>query len=85
MLAQIDPLRTGGEELADKLRAGGVRVNARVFDGVTADFFSLGSTVPEARTAEDYAVNQVRIGFPPPLAPFVPGSLGSPPRPRRTR
>ncbi len=63
ILAPIDPLRSGGEELAAKLTAAGVPTQARVFPGTTYGFFGLGPQVPEAAAAEDYAASQLKAAF----------------------
>lgn len=49
--AQIDPLRSEGEMLAEKLKKAGVKVNYKNFDGVTHEFFGMGPVVPEAKQA----------------------------------
>ena len=63
ILADIDPLRSGGQELAERMSAAGVPVEARLFHGVTYDFFGLGIRVPEAAAAETYAANRMRVVF----------------------
>ena len=63
ILADIDPLRSGAETLAERMRAAGVRTDVRRYHGVTYDFFGLGTYVPEAATAEDDAAAAMRIGF----------------------
>ncbi len=68
VLAQIDPLRSGGEVLAAKLSAAGVRTEARVFPGATYDFFGLGRRTPESTAAEDYAVGRMKGVFRQPRA-----------------
>ncbi len=71
VLAEIDPLRSGGEELEAKLQAAGVKTNVRTFPGTTYDFFSLATQVPEAEQAEEYATNILKAAFyqPPPAPP----------------
>ena len=63
VLAEIDPLRSGGEELAARLQAAGVRTNVRMFPGATHDFFGLGERVTEAAAAEDYAAANLKAAF----------------------
>ena len=63
ILAEIDPLRSGGDDLAARLAAAGVRTEAKVFAGTTADFFGLGLQVPEAAAAEDYAAARLKAAF----------------------
>ncbi len=63
ILAEIDPLRSQGEALASQLAAAGVPTEARLFPGTTYDFFGLGTVVPEAAAAEDYAAARLRTAF----------------------
>jgi acetyl esterase/lipase len=82
ILAQIDPLRSGGEDLAAKLQAAGVKTNVRTFPGTTYDFFSLATQVPEAALAEDYAATILKTAF---YQPLPPDPLPSRPRSRPRR
>jgi acetyl esterase/lipase len=61
--AQIDPLRSDGEELATALRAAGVRVDRRVWNGVTHEFFGMGAVVDKAKEAVQYGAAGLRRGF----------------------
>jgi len=61
--AQIDPLRSDGETLAEAMRTAGVAVEQRTFPGVTHEFFGLGKVVRGAQEAETYAVGRVRTAF----------------------
>ena len=61
--AQIDPLRSEGETLAEAMRAAGDRVDQRTFPGVTHGFFSMGQVVRGAYDAEDYAVGKLKTAF----------------------
>ncbi len=63
ILADIDPLRSGAESLAERMRAAGVRTDVRRYRGVTYDFFGLGAYVPEAAQAEADAVQAMQNGF----------------------
>jgi acetyl esterase/lipase len=58
--AQIDPLRSDGETLADALRAAGDRVEQRTYDGVTHEFFGMGSVVRGAYDANAWAVSRLK-------------------------
>jgi len=92
VLAEIDPLRSGGEALAGRLiaagplrpgapgvgRAGPVRTEARLFPGTTHGFFGLGSTVPEAAAAEDYAATRLKAAFYRPALPVPRGRTAHP-------
>jgi acetyl esterase len=61
--AEIDPLQSEGLKLADKLKADGVTVSSKNYDGVTHDFFGMGAIVPQARDAEMYAAAQLKKAF----------------------
>ncbi|GAB3926408.1 alpha/beta hydrolase [Mucilaginibacter myungsuensis] len=61
--AEIDPLQSDGMMLADKLKAAGVTVDSKNYDGVTHEFFGMGTIVPEAKDAEEYAVAQLKKAF----------------------
>ncbi|WP_069660922.1 alpha/beta hydrolase [Arcticibacter eurypsychrophilus] len=61
--AEIDPLQSDGMNLADKLKAAGVKVDSKNYDGVTHEFFGMGAVVPEAMDAEMYAVDQLKKAF----------------------
>jgi acetyl esterase len=61
--AQIDPLQSDGMMLTDKLKAAGVTVDSKNYDGVTHEFFGMGTVVPEAKDANMYAVEQLRKAF----------------------
>jgi acetyl esterase/lipase len=61
--AQIDPLRSDGETLADAMRRAGDRVEQRTFEGVTHEFFGMGAIVRGAYDANDYAITRLRAAF----------------------
>ena len=61
--AQIDPLRSEGEMLAQKLRAAGVDVQHKTYDGVTHEFFGMGAVVDKAKDAEQMAADALRKSF----------------------
>ena len=82
VLAQIDPLRSGGEALAARLQAAGVRTNVRLFPGTTHDFFGLGERVVEAAAAEDYATANLKASFD---RPATRPARGKPPGRRAVR
>jgi acetyl esterase/lipase len=63
--AQIDPLRSDGEMLADKMRSAGVQVDQRTFDGVTHEFFGMGAVVDKAMQAEQMAGDALKKAFGP--------------------
>lgn len=61
--AQIDPLRSDGEELAAALRAAGVETSARNWNGVTHEFFGMGAVVDKAAEAVQFGAAGLRRGF----------------------
>ena len=61
--AQIDPLRSDGEILAQKLRGVGVQVEQRTYSGVTHEFFGMGAVVDSAKAAEEMAADALRTAF----------------------
>ncbi len=61
--AQIDPLRSDGVMLADKLRAAGVKVTRREFPGTTHEFFGADAVIPEALAAQKFAGEQLRMAL----------------------
>ena len=75
ILAEIDPLRSGGEALGARMAAAGVPVEARVFPGTTHDFFGLGNQVAEAAAAEDYAASRLKAAFYRPPMPAIAGPV----------
>jgi acetyl esterase/lipase len=60
---EIDPLRSEGKELADKLKSAGVQVDYQNYDGVTHEFFGMGPVVDEAKQAEQQAATGLKQGF----------------------
>lgn len=60
---EIDPLQSEGMMLVDKLKAAGVKTDTKNYDGVTHEFFGMGTVVPEAKDAEMYAVGQLKKAF----------------------
>ena len=63
--AEIDPLRSEGEMLAQKLSAAGVPVAQQTFPGVTHEFFGMGAVVGQAKQAEDFAAMRLKASFTP--------------------
>ena len=61
--AQIDPLRSEGEMLAKKLGAAGVDVQQKTYDGVTHEFFGMGTVVDDAMSAEQMAADALKKAF----------------------
>lgn len=58
--AQIDPLRSEGKELADRLEDAGVDVVYQNYDGVAHEFFGMGAVVDAARQAQQQAANGLK-------------------------
>lgn len=61
--AQIDPLRSDGESLAQKLRGAGVKVDQKTYAGVTHEFFGMGAVVDSAKAAEQMAADALKKAF----------------------
>ena len=61
--AQIDPLREDGMLIADALKKAGVKVDRRIYDGVTHEFFGTAAAVKDAGEAQKYAGQQLRQAF----------------------
>lgn len=61
--AEIDPLHDDGTMLANKLSDAGVKVNSRNYEGVTHEFFGMALVVPEAKAAQAYAAEQLKMAF----------------------
>ena len=58
--AQIDPLRSEGALLADRMSAAGVSVDRREYAGVTHEFFGADGLIPAAAQAQQYAGQRLR-------------------------
>lgn len=61
--AQIDPLQSEGEQLADRLRQAGVTVTYQLYQGVTHEFFGTAAVVDKAAQAQELAASQLRNAF----------------------
>lgn len=61
--AEIDPLHDDGVILARKLKAAGVKVDSKNYEGVTHEFFGMALLVPEAKAAQAYASDQLKAAF----------------------
>ena len=61
--AEIDPLLSEGEMLADRLNAAGVSTEARTYEGVTHEFFGMGAAVAKAKQAQQYAASRLKAAF----------------------
>lgn len=61
--AEIDPLRSEGEELAQRMREANVPVEQKTFHGVTHEFFGMASILDQALQAQDLAARRLREAF----------------------
>lgn len=63
ILAEIDPLRSEGELLAERLEAAGVDVRSKVWNGSTHEFFGMGLVVPDAAAAQTFVAHELKRAF----------------------
>ena len=63
ILAELDPLRSDGEMLGDKLKAAGVNTTVKLYPGVTHEFFGMDAVVDKAKEAQDFAVAQINAAM----------------------
>ena len=61
--AELDPLRSEGKLLADKLTAAGVKVDYHNYDGVAHEFFGMGAVVDKAKQAVAQAAEGLQQAF----------------------
>ncbi|MBC7427770.1 MAG: alpha/beta hydrolase [Bacteriovorax sp.] len=61
--AQIDPLRSEGMELAEKMKASGVDVKYKNYNGVTHEFFGMAPVLQEAKKAQEFAAKDLSKAF----------------------
>ncbi len=61
--AQIDPLENEGKVLADKLKAAGVDVERKMYEGVTHEFFGMSAVLDQAVDAQKFAVDRLMKTF----------------------
>ena len=72
--AEFDPLRDEGEAYAARLRAPGVAVQLKRYDGMIHGFFSMGAVLDTARTAMEEVAASLQSAF----ATAVPRGAGNP-------
>lgn len=63
ILAEIDPLRSEGEVLAERLEQAGVDVRHKTFNGSTHEFFGMAAVVPDAAAAQTFAAHELKRAF----------------------
>jgi acetyl esterase len=61
--AQIDPLRSDGDMLASALQKAGVKVQHKVYPGVTHEFFGMAAVVADAKDAQALAGKNLKQAF----------------------
>ncbi len=61
--AEVDPLRSDGEQLAEQLRAAHVPVQQKTYSGVTHEFFGMGAAVVKAKDAMLLATSTLKRAF----------------------
>lgn len=61
--AEIDPLRSEGQQLAERLKAAGVQVEARDYTGVSHEFFGMSAVLPKAKQAQQVAADGLKRAF----------------------
>lgn len=76
--ADIDPLRTEGQNLAKALQAAGVNVASRNYEGSTHEFFGMTAVLPDAKDAVAFAATELKKSFA--AARPVVGTSGRQPR-----
>jgi acetyl esterase len=58
--AEIDPLRSEGKALADKLKAAGSNVTYENHEGVTHEFFGMAAVLDDAKRAQELAAKELK-------------------------
>lgn len=61
--AEIDPLASEARTYADRLKADGVTVQYREFDGVTHAFFGMHAVLPKAEDAQKFVIEDLKKAF----------------------
>lgn len=61
--AEIDPLKSDGDMIVEKLKAAGVDTTHQLYTGVTHEFFGMDAVVAKAKEAQDFAAAQIKKGF----------------------
>ncbi|HUQ73267.1 MAG TPA: alpha/beta hydrolase [Burkholderiales bacterium] len=74
--AEIDPLRSEGEQYAQMLRKAGVKVDYANYPGVTHEFFGMGAVLPDAKRAVKQAADGLKRSFAAARAPGKSAAAG---------
>lgn len=61
--AEIDPLENEGMVLADKMKAAGIDVERKMYEGVTHEFFGMSAVLDQAVEAQKFAVDRLKKSF----------------------
>lgn len=61
--AEIDPLMSDGKALEDALKKADVKVDYKLYDGVTHEFFGMATVLPEAKEAQGVAADAIKKSF----------------------
>ncbi len=61
--AQIDPLRSEGKALADRLKDAGVEVDYKNYEGSAHEFFGMGAVLDDAKAAQQQAATGLQESF----------------------
>ncbi|MDB6175337.1 MAG: Alpha/beta hydrolase [Chthoniobacteraceae bacterium] len=61
--AQIDPLKSDGDKLAKAFTDAGVKVNHKIYNGVTHEFFGMSAVVDKAKEAQEFAATDLKAAF----------------------
>jgi acetyl esterase/lipase len=67
--ARIDPLRSDSDLLAAALKKAGIKVEHRVYDGVTHEFFGMAAVVTNPKEAQAFAGQQLKLSLNPGAKP----------------
>ncbi len=63
LTAEIDPLMSDGQALADAMKAAGDTVTYRNYEGVTHEFFGTAAVVRKAEQAQDFAAERLQAAL----------------------
>ncbi|CAM4061337.1 alpha/beta hydrolase [Gillisia limnaea] len=61
--AEIDPLENEGKVLAEKMKAAGIDVERKMYEGVTHEFFGMSAVLEQAVDAQKFAVDRLMKTF----------------------